>query len=595
MKKIKSFIKTIDFMDNLMDKRHVIMFVVFSFILEMTAMVLTKNSFLPASYWLFVIYVFGLVGLSFYYGGRAAQFLLGIPLIFHFLINGSAIILFETSGLVYERHLYGVFLENASLENITFNLAYLFFGITAIIFYFSVSLFGKPPYVPYVKKSIGSVLFTFRNIVITAVAFALYLFAVSAIAPGVSYDYEDHLEGYTTPSYEHIGVLPRHFQQWLMYSEKPNQFEDGAFFEFLSYKTIEEVPLESSNVFLLDVPHLEWFLLTDNHRTNNTSLSLGDENRELLLPNLMFLLNNSKIFTNFYTTDSTKNSTTNVFLGNRTPFQKHETFFRDFNYNNTLVNFLEGNDKSLSLSFESSKGEHRSFLNILGKTNFETQELSQINFEKNFIYHKTNVLKQDLSAPTEGLGYYFAVLDEILGDDVDWTSHRTRLEIRRHLAYAMVFDEMLGEILNDMPEDFVLILYSSEQNQSYSGFLARDNKRALFNVPLLVYHPNQTTHVVYENFKTEYALTTTILEMFEIDYKQALFYSESLFSEKSDPIYSPFLKAYFFKGHFFINMQDFRFFEVIQEFPNAREKMFELSNKQAFVDQYYFYFGGSDD
>lgn len=611
----------------------------FSFLLEITTIAMTTNTFFISKPWL---YLLGLLLTFFVYNFISTKsikrWLLLILLILECIANLGCVILFENTGTVFDFSMLSLLKETADFAGtVSVNYLYIVYIVLLISVYcLCVNILGKKSDDNYcINKLIYGIL-----VVIAVASQGAYLIDTNKINEKT---FINNLYVDTNDKYALYGASSNFINEmskmlfFNKYNELSNKEIEDYIYENRNTKTSYFGVSKDNNLVTILVESFEWFSFISDSNVYPNGANLSDEQLDILYPNLRKFYNMSVVMNNHYSENKTDMSEDEALLG---VYPSNEYINYGY-YNNKLSTSIASSlkliDKSITSNFfhnnksgfynrekvVSSLGyESLYFINEMqenGVTNYMSfKEETLMNKDSDMFYYM-----KDFMFPSNKRFNTHITTISMHGD----YSYRSNMEeyhkitdnlniniensyLRNYMAAVMDFDKAIGIMLNDLESknllDKTTIVMFADHNTYMSNLsnyvkdiynYNNDNYTELYRVPLMIYDPN-IDHTIINKFTTTYDIVPTVLDLFGINYYTNLYYGNSIFSDVESVLYTKAFDVFITDKLLFSNINNLLYKDnnVSSEYINEIEnKSKDLLRKVYYTNHifYYDYFNNS--
>lgn len=616
-----------------------ICFVVFSFILESVALltitgsILVRRPLLSILLFLSLGTIYNLIS-----NVKAKKIFLIIISIFQLLINLFCVILFESTGTLFDFSMLQLASETTQfMDAISINYFFIIFSSLLFIIYIIAS--------SYLTKYMDSAYkISYQSLICYIVLFVSLISQVSIIAYTNYISEEKFLNTLyedSNDNYSNLGITANFV----------NEISKMLFFNSyseLSYEEIEtfiygetSTPSEyfgvskGNNLVTILVESFEWFAFISDPSIYPNGSNLTEETLDQLFPNLRKFYSQSIIMNNHYSQNKTDISEDEALLG-----VYPNSAYINYNFANnvspfSIASLLKQEDNSISNSFfhsnEGSFYNRKDVISSIGYDNLyfleEMQEKGLHNYIEgdsscincmNLDSHTVELMKDKMFPVDSRFNTHFTTISmhgnySFRNNMQRWHDKIEQLEItidnyylKNYLAAVMEFDLSLGLIIEDLTqkgllENTTIVLFSDHNtylsNLTYQikdiqlNDYSSENYIELYRVPLMIYDSN-IGHKVIDKFTTTYDIVPTILDLFGINYYTNLYYGNSIFSQEESILYSKAYNIFISNGLLYSNINNilYRRDDISNNYINdIEDKSLKLLKKIYYINHIYEY------
>ncbi|MBR1674510.1 MAG: sulfatase-like hydrolase/transferase [Eubacterium sp.] len=577
----------------------VILFVVFSILIEMISVYSIEESPFISYPWIWLGLLLLIAGIMLMIKSERARMVIGIIfMLLQSIICMIMAVLFNMAGQYFDfgmlnlrNDAFGI-LENIPMDFVTFYTAFFFCLVFGISTARRRRRAGNSP--AETKKSVRLI----SGSAVMAAGLLLAVFATYNVNKDQKNKYEDLRYSTDSSVYNTYGIcgnLINEFADGLIFTEdeiisdeKVNDFIYGEVSEPTEYFGVSK----DNNVVVVLVESLEWFGMLKNDYLPN-ALPLTDEQYAELFPNLTAFYNSSVVMTDFHSKEKTDISETMSILG-AYPTRGYINYdYYDQKIPQTIPNILR-NLCDEELVINSYHNGSKTFYNrdvahvSYGFTKFTSSEdMYEISDqmlrdglvdkevmhdymhegERNLDSEMLELCKERMFPENErfftyitsitmhGMFYERANLahhkEKLLSVYTDPAGTEEEELLINYLCTVMEFDKALGIMMDYLRDkgllDHTTVILFGDHNcyyQDLSNYVkniydydTEMNYSDLYRVPLMIYDEH-AGHKVIDKFTCTADIAPSILDLLGIKYYSNMFYGHSVFSDEESVIYS---------------------------------------------------------
>lgn len=619
----------------------IVLFVIFSLIMEMVSVYAVEGELLFSNPTLF----FGLWGfvvclLLMMKSNKVRMAVCVTVLILQAVLDLVFVVVYDMTGqyfdfgMLYLRNDAWGILESIPMNFIAFYSALFFCSIFIII----ANRITRRQNTVEVEKISRIVYGVMAVMCVTATIYTTWLYNADS-----QDKYNKMINNNDSSAYSSMGILGNlvnEISKGLVYNETEH-LSDEEIEGFIYDKISEKSPFFSvskdNNVITILVESFEWFSFIRSDEYPN-GLDLTSEQLEYLMPNLYKFYNESVVMTNFHSKEKTDISETLSILGSY-PTDAYIDY--DFEKNAmpqtapNIVNYLAGGNVKMNSfhngykSFYNRVYTHASFgfenltdcydmVDIAGDSKSMTNYMDD--GERNLDSEMINTCK-DMMFPKDDRFYTYITTITMHGIYYERENLKDNMEkllevytpkgedenekiLMNYITTVMDFDKALGIMMDDLEKKGILdnttILLFGDHNAYYQqlsnyvkGIEDYDTDKYytdLYKVPFMIYDRN-IKHQVIDKFTCTADIVPSLFDILGINTYENMYYGNSVFTDRESVLYS---RAYgFFVGDGIVcrNFNNMLYYsETVDKeyFEEFKKGAFTLVQKIKFCDQIFY-------
>lgn len=605
----------------------------FSFLLEITTIAMTTNTFFMSKPWL---YLLGLLLTFFVYNfishKAIKRWYLLILLILQCVANLGCVILFENTGTIFDFSMLSLLKETADFAGtVSVNYLYIVYIVLLISVYcLCVNILGKKADDHYCIHKLISGMFA----IIAIASQGAYLIDTNKMSEDA---FINNLYVDTNDKYALYGASSNFINEmskmlfFNKYNELSNKEIEDYIYENKNIKTNYFGVSKDNNLVTILVESFEWFSFISDSNVYPNGANLNDEKLDILYPNLRKFYNMSVVMNNHYSENKTDMSEDEALLGVYPSNEYINYGYSSNKLSTSIASSLKLTDENITSNFfHNNKSGFYNRGKVVSSLGYEN--LYFINeMEENGVTNYMNSKKETLMNKDSEMFYYMK--DFMFPSDKRFNTHITTISmhgdysyrsnmeeyhniidslniniensyLKNYMAAVMDFDKAIGIMLNDLESkdllDKTTIIMFADHNtymSSLSNYVkdinsyGNDNYTELYRVPLMIYDPN-IDHTIINKFTTTYDIVPTVLDLFGINYYTNLYYGNSIFSDVESVLYTKAFDVFITDKLLFSNINNLLYkdndvsSEYIDEIENKSK---ELLRKIYYTNHIFYY------
>lgn len=568
--------------------RTVVLYVIFSVIIELIAVNTVDDTFLISEPWLGIAMLALTTGIMLVINNNKVRLILGLIFMsVQFIADLTLTVVYDMAGQYFD---YAML----SLRNDAFGILeeihvdYLFFYLSiAMILSFLVAGIRK------YKQDKGDKTYG-RNKTVGVALIIISIFSVVIVTYINNNGSDDKYTKLRTSratsvysSYGMTGNLVNEFVRGIFYDEI-DPVPDNEITDFLYQDIAPESRYfgvsSGNNVVVILAESWEWFSIMNDEEFVN-GLDITDEQYAELFPNLLRLVDSSVVMTDYHAKEKTDISECLSITGSYPTVGFINYAYQSNEMPYAMPNVLKMFDDDIvcrsfhngTANFYNRDNTHGSFgidhfyaseeMYDMTAPDGSTMENHIIQGERNLDSEMINVC-QDLMFPTDSRFYTYITTITMHGmyyERNNLESYREKLLtiytptgendneeiIIDYLTTAMEFDHAIGMLMDDLEErgllDHTTIAVFADHNAYYQSLGAKvkgiedydtdQDYSDLYRVPFLIYDQN-LPHMEIDKFTCQADIVPTLLDLLGIHYYSNMYYGHSVFVPEESVIYS---------------------------------------------------------
>lgn len=605
----------------------------FSFLLELTTVAMTTNTFFISKPWL---YLLGLLLTFFIYNfishTAIKRWFLLVLLILQCIANLGCVILFENTGTVFDFSMLSLLKETADFAGtVSVNYLYIVYIILlTIVYLLCVSVLSKKADKMYSMNKLIAGMFA----VIVIASQGAYLINTNKVSEKT---FINNLYVDTNDKYALYGASSNFINEMskMLFFNKYNELSykeiENYIYENINEKTEYFGVSKDNNLVTILVESFEWFSFISDSNVYPNGANLNDEKLNALYPNLRKFYNMSVIMNNHYSENKTDMSEDEALLG---VYPSNE--YINYGYSNnkfatSITNSLRLVDETITSSFfHNNKAQFYNRGNVVSSLGYENLyfiDKMEENGVTNYMNNKEETLMNKDSEMFSYMKDYMFPSNKRFNTHITTISmhgnysYRSNMEeyhklinsldiniendyLKNYMVSVMDFDKAVGIMLDDLENkgllDNTTIVMFADHNTYMSDLSPyvkdinnynHSNYTELYRVPLMIYDSN-IGHKVINKFTTTYDIVPTVLDLFGINYYTNLYYGNPIFSDNESVLYTKAFDVFITDKLLFSNINNllYKSNDVTSEYiVNTENKCKDLLKKIYYTNHIFYY------